>query len=50
MLTQLVECQPHEMKVVSSIPTRGMSRFELIFFLYDLIQPRLVVVDSHVYK
>ena len=34
-LTQLVECQPHELKAVDSIPTRGT--FELIFFLYDLI-------------
>ena len=24
-LTQLVECQPHELKVVGSIPTRGTS-------------------------
>ena len=26
-LTQLVECQPHELKVVGSIPTRGRSCF-----------------------
>ena len=25
-LTQLVECQPHELKAVGSIPTRGTSR------------------------
>ena len=30
-LTQLVECQPHELKAVGSIPTRGTSRFKLIF-------------------
>ena len=32
-LTQLVECQPHELKAVGSIPTRATSRFELIFFI-----------------
>ena len=26
-LTQLVECQPHELKAVGSIPTRGRSCF-----------------------
>ena len=26
-LTQLVECQPYELKAVDSIPTRGMSCF-----------------------
>ena len=26
-LTQLVECQPHELKAVGSIPTRGRSFF-----------------------
>ena len=26
-LTQLVECQPHELKAVGSIPTRGTSCF-----------------------
>ena len=26
-LTQLVECQPHELKAVGSIPTRGISSF-----------------------
>ena len=26
-LTQLVECQPHELKAVGSIPARGMSCF-----------------------
>ena len=30
-LTQLVECQPHELKVVGSIPTRGTSCFNSIF-------------------
>ena len=25
-LTQLVECQPHELKAMGSIPTRGNSR------------------------
>ena len=29
-LTQLVECQPHELKAVGSIPTRGMSCFDSI--------------------
>ena len=27
LLTQLVECQPHELKAVGSIPTRGTSCF-----------------------
>ena len=27
LLTQLVECQPHELKAVGSIPTRGRSCF-----------------------
>ena len=26
-LTQLVECQPHELKTMASIPTRGRSCF-----------------------
>ena len=26
-LTQMVECQPHELKAVGSIPTRGTSCF-----------------------
>ena len=26
-LTQLVECQPHELKFVGSIPTQGMTCF-----------------------
>ena len=30
-LTQLVECQPHELKAVGSIPTRGVSCFISIF-------------------
>ena len=30
-LTQLVECQPHELKAVGLIPARGISRFELTF-------------------
>ena len=30
-LTQLVECQPHELKVVGSIPIRGTSCFNSIF-------------------
>ena len=32
-LTQLVECQPHELKAVGSIPKRGTSRFALIFLI-----------------
>ena len=30
-LTQLAECQPHELKAVGSIPTRGVSCFISIF-------------------
>ena len=30
-LTQLVECQPHELKAVGSIPPRGVSCFISIF-------------------
>ena len=30
-LTQLVECQPHELKAMGSIPTRGTSCFNSIF-------------------
>ena len=31
LLTQLVECQPHELKAVGSIPIRGTSSFQLTF-------------------
>ena len=31
LLTQLVECQPHELKAVGSIPIRGVSCFISIF-------------------
>ena len=30
-LTQLVECQPHEVKAVGSIPTQGTPSFQLTF-------------------
>ena len=48
-LTQLVECQPHELKVVGSIPTRGTSC--LTQFSYDSVvsMEALTVVVVNLY-
>ena len=56
-LTQLVECQPHKLKAVGSISTRGTLYFCLDFLIrlnfFDsmealTVQPRLMVVSLYV--
>ena len=52
-LTQLVECQPHRLKVVGSIPTQGTSCFNSIFIRLKFVSMEaltIVVVNLYVLR